>query len=1085
MLNSHEALLRAGHEAVRKLDNSPGGSEHGFTIFTRKKLKNKQHGRASGQGRGTTSGRGRGGGPGRGRSTSGTQQRKRQRPKAARADVKSQERAPKAIEANGSKKPEADKKAAAKPKRSAWFPQGKKWADIDEEDEQKAPTPLDEDSNPVHPAVRRAVQCTIQRKAVSMWGYIIRVKSRVATVVHGLDSLLTVRLPNTGKNALLGVGSTVGVYQRRKQHMDGSVTTTHHLANFPDGTVPALTLADLPRFRAVVLRVGAGEEEGQVVVPTTGARCAFSAPQLGKLTPGSSFYFIPTFVDGLMRIGKIPDDCGLVIADVSMTRLPVTSVDLLTGFCCPEERLQALIKRKYGVDLMPFVGGPLSCFKYSPGNEVLEEFRRYRKLKQLTNANLKDLEEVLIKASLYKQDREWTDEEVRDQLQAPHKNLYVPASSNAEAFARWIKRDLNKAEKSGPTHRLQAVVGVFVDGDCTLGSLYNTESVPYFNTDKFPWARSFTLVSTPLSCYAMGDQGALTPSVSTTKGKKILLVELDSQNNNTGTLPKPTLLSLRTSGPEQNIQLDNKSARKEFVLVSMPEDDPRCQALIANREASVYRRRGKSLLLALPFDSLREAEEFALGKAEKPMGMFCMLKRDLYDHKTLTLTCSGKKPVLPEELYYLTHAMGVLPIGGHRYRISTNMSMLEAAQVLNFQNRYVQNDKMKYIWLRDDSNGYVKLNTDKSPTQVKLYYRLEPPKALDQNIESGQWYCVSNLPYGATSQTLLEALAALPWWPSSVKEIIVDDVKHQPDAWFHVPAGVEANIPLTIRVSNRPVTIVRAGVPRSVLLAKEKKSARKGPIRVPEVETSVAWQVPRLTKAYVARRAKRDRRVRKQDSGRAEASQVDQKEVAPNVEAPKLAQRPGGAAIRDRRGPHAEEVAEGDSQEAMGAGGASGEKADEKDKVSVPAASGAVQERGSADEASRQGSAEGDAQEAMDHDADELTEGNHGDSAESAIRVESDVEYDERDTDAPPAGQRVSGSDSEMDTKTRVQKRGRQTAEHSGRSTAGPMAREAREEGDASPSGGRNKRAKPVQNYSVLAQFTQGLSDPLMGQRRK
>ena len=339
--------------------------------------------------------------------------------------------------------------------------------------------------------------------------------------------------------------------------------------------------------------------------------------------------------------------------------------------------------------------------------------------------------------------------------------------------------------------------------------------------------------------------------------------------------------------------------------------------------------------------------------------------------------------------------------------------------------------------------------------------------------------------FGATSQTLLEALAALPWWPSSVKEIIVDDVKHQPDAWFHVPAGVEANIPLTIRVSNRPVTIVRSGVPRSVLLAKGKQSARRGPIRVPEIETSVAWQVPRLTKAYVARRAKRDRRVRKQDSGRAEASQMDQKGATPDVEAPRPAQRPRGAAIRDRRSPNKEEVAEGDRQEAMGARGASDEKADEKDKVSVPAASGAVQERGSADETSRKGSAEGDAQNGMDHDADELTEGNQGDSAESAIRVMSDVEYDERDTDALPAGQCATGSDSEMDTKIRVQKRGRQTAEHSGRTTVGPMAREAREEGDASPSGGRNKRAKPVQNYSVLAQFTQGLTDPLMGQRRK
>ena len=66
------------------------------------------------------------------------------------------------MEAKDAKKPDADKKAAAKPKRSAWFPQGKKnWADMDEEDEQKAPTPLDVDSHPVHPAVRRAVQCTL------------------------------------------------------------------------------------------------------------------------------------------------------------------------------------------------------------------------------------------------------------------------------------------------------------------------------------------------------------------------------------------------------------------------------------------------------------------------------------------------------------------------------------------------------------------------------------------------------------------------------------------------------------------------------------------------------------------------------------------------------------------------------------------------------------------------------------------------------------------------------------------------------------------------------------------------------------
>lgn len=360
---------------------------------------------------------------------------------------------------------------------------------------------------------------------------------------------------------------------------------------------------------------------------------------------------------------------------------------------------------------MPFIGDVLSCFRFSAGNEVLEEFRVHNKHKKLENANLKDLEEVLIKASLYKQDKQWDVDEVRDLVQSPHKQFYVPASSSSEAFAKWIKRDLRKAANGGPTDRLRAVVGVFVDGECTLGSLYNTEDVPYFNMKKFPWARSFTLVETPLSCYSMSDQGRLIPAEATSKGKKILLVELDSQSNNSGTLPKPTKLTLSTAGSEQRLQLAAEVKQREFVLLSLPEEDPRCHTLIQGCGASVYRRKGKTLILSCPFDTLQEAEKFALENAESPKDVFSMLRRDLYRHDTLTLSCTGQKPISAQELFFLTNAMGVLPIGGHRYRISTTMSMLQVAQVLNFQNRYIQKDNMKFVTLRNDQNGYVMLNT--------------------------------------------------------------------------------------------------------------------------------------------------------------------------------------------------------------------------------------------------------------------------------------------------------------------------------------------------------------------------------------
>ena len=148
--------------------------------------------------------------------------------------------------------------------------------------------------------------------------------------------------------------------------------------------------------------------------------------------------------------------------------------------------------------------------------------------------------------------------------------------------------------------------------------------------------------------------------------------------------------------------------------------------------ASIYSSKGSLVSLAVPFPSLDAAEKYALEIAAKPRGIFSMLKQDLYNENTLTLTCSGKRAVSAEELFYLTNAVGVLPIGGNRYRISTSMKILELAQVLHFQNAYIQKDNKKFVALRDDKNHFVLLDTKRPPADVKTYYRLEPVRAQEQ-----------------------------------------------------------------------------------------------------------------------------------------------------------------------------------------------------------------------------------------------------------------------------------------------------------------------------------------------------------------
>ena len=131
-------------------------------------------------------------------------------------------------------------------------------------------------------------------------------------------------------------------------------------------------------------------------------------------------------------------------------------------------------------------------------------------------------------------------------------------------------------------------------------------------------------------------------------------------------------------------------------------------------------------ILAVTFDSQDEADAFVAKRAKKPKGMFVMAKDALYHRDTLTLTVSDRKnagPIIADELFYLTRAAGVLPLGNNRYRISTRMSFLEVAQVFNFSNRYLKGDNNKYSVLRDDRDRYVLLDTEAQPKSVLEYFR--------------------------------------------------------------------------------------------------------------------------------------------------------------------------------------------------------------------------------------------------------------------------------------------------------------------------------------------------------------------------
>jgi len=186
--------------------------------------------------------------------------------------------------------------------------------------------------------------------------------------------------------------------------------------------------------------------------------------------------------------------------------------------------------------------------------------------------------------------------------------------------------------------------------------------------------------------------------------------------------------------------------------------------------------------------------------------------------------------------------------------------MLEVAQVLHFQNAYIQKDNKKFVALRDDKDQFVLLDTKRPPADVKTYYRLEPVRAQEQVLAPGSWYQVSNLPHGFTEKVLLETLQQTVWWPSDVKRILVDDGQFQPDAWFQTQSS--ALMPMSAVIANRPVAIVKADVPRRLLQKRSNVPSPRDPVDVLNfAEQGMYWKPSKKTVAVVKRKFSRKPRL--------------------------------------------------------------------------------------------------------------------------------------------------------------------------------------------------------------------------------
>ena len=628
-------------------------------------------------------------------------------------------------------------------------------------------------------ALAAALECSAGTDQGLYAGFVIRVKGAVASVVYGRNEVVQVKRPGRGTFSKVRFGDAV-VLARRVQFVPGKAArVTYGFAALKKGEKFVPTVEKRAALKAVMLVAAGSGVDGVAVLPALGTKmavpavmadelCLMSALEEGagaiSLPVGSSFFFLPTFQGGKVLPGQV---CpfGVSIADAGMANdVPATSVDLCPGFLLPDSRVQALAGQHLRVDAMPFVDVSRHAFAFGMGANGVRQMLVATGDTRQDSLYHKRVEEAMVKAEAIRNGRVASLRDLGELLSEARKCLVVPETAYLEKYAVWLKRDMKTAERRGD--RLCVVVGCFVDEECTAGSIYNTEDIPLFNQDNFPWIVSVTLIDGHVQCFSFDGRDRFVLSEASREGKKLALIELDSFAGGVGTFPVPGVLVPDPLASEVG-QCPTEAKPGVDVLVSLPEGDNRRQLLLDQCSASVYRTKGSLEILSVPFATVAKAKQFVLNTADNARGIFAMLKSELYCKGTLTLTVDlgtgpGAASITAGELFYLLRATGVMPIGGSRYRIATAMPMLDAAHLLHFQNCYVQADNKKFKVLRNDSDEYVHLDTKKAPKSILKYYRKEPERySATEGVDTKWWYQIQNLPRWVTQRGLLNTLSSL------------------------------------------------------------------------------------------------------------------------------------------------------------------------------------------------------------------------------------------------------------------------------------------------------------------------------------
>ena len=660
-----------------------------------------------------------------------------------------------------------------------------------------------------HSAIDRAVACLVEPPNMATLAYVLTVNGDVATVLHGVNQTACVAIPGDAdqkERDKCAPGKPVFIHEKELFTSEGESKSVFSLAR-GNLLLEQHHHENLPRLRAVVQsykRGFGGVVTGEAHVPATGSVVTYLATKERgpeQWPVGTVFLFSPVFeaadVEDLGDVCPVLENVDeatlLQVPDVSGKALALHSrTELVEGFYSPDKTLQTFLSLHFGVNASPFTGEEATSLKYYGGGELFKRAltKQERATPRAFDLQLREVEKLMAKISVYKECKSGHEApdaaNLKSSMCEPMVHVAIPTQGNLLSFGGYLQQQMQATEGTG--NRFQICVGVLVDEFTNTSCVYNTEHCLFFDHRAFPWAKSFTLLEGDyiISEYNT-DASELLPAVDAMRGRKLLLIELDSSYQAKGCLPHPQSMNLGGAAVVDAAPEADPSGKE--VLVGMHQHDPRILELVRDCGASFYKNVDDTTILALDFDTPKKARDFILDMKESKAGVFVMTRQNLYAKHAYTLTCN--RPAVADELFVLLDAMEVMSLGKNRYRFTSNQPLLKHAQVLYRHNRWKKNEKVKkFRALRDDADRYVFLD-HKLPVSLNMYQRAPPlsPVRAEGKAPGLVWYRLTNLPRDLPDAKLREAVEQ---WGAlgEVKEWKIDRAHYNPTLWMAVAKRV-------------------------------------------------------------------------------------------------------------------------------------------------------------------------------------------------------------------------------------------------------------------------------------------------------